>query len=55
MTCPTCRREEMPPTCGSHEGKPCVCCGMIIVARHNPEPEEARQDVSTGTNDTSEE
>lgn len=53
MTCPTCRREEMPETCGSHDGKACHCCGMIIVAEHQPEPEITEQDLPEGTNQPS--
>jgi hypothetical protein len=33
MTCTTCRRDEYSDTCGSENGDPCRCCGMVIIAR----------------------
>lgn len=53
MTCPTCRRTDMPNDCGSYDGQACLCCGMIIVAQ--AEDEEQVAQIEEGTNTPSEE
>lgn len=32
MACPTCRRTDVPDTCGAQLGETCQCCGMIVIA-----------------------
>lgn len=32
MACETCRRKDVADSCGSKDGKPCPCCGMVIIA-----------------------
>jgi predicted RNA-binding Zn-ribbon protein involved in translation (DUF1610 family) len=33
MGCQTCRRSDMPESCGPVGNDPCPCCGMVIIAR----------------------
>lgn len=46
MTCPTCRRTDVPGTCGSTLGELCKCCGLVIIATADEQEVNTDEDTN---------